>query len=51
MPVVDGYVVKKAIEKSVIGGDYLDAQIEAYLRAQVNDLTKTGTRLLNRISI
>lgn len=35
VPVVDGYVTKKAIERSELAGDYLDAQIEQWLKSQV----------------
>jgi actin-related protein len=39
VPVFDGYVIKKAIERSPVGGDFVSAQVMAYLDSIKVDTT------------
>lgn len=39
VPVFDGYVVKKAIQKAPIGGDFISNQVFEYLKQMNIDLT------------
>ncbi|KAJ2997928.1 hypothetical protein HDV02_005023 [Globomyces sp. JEL0801] len=39
VPVFDGYVVKKAVQKAPIGGNYVSHQVKQYLRHMNVDLT------------
>ena len=41
VPVFDGYIVKKAIQKGNIGGDFVSDQVLLYLNSQNIDLTPT----------
>lgn len=39
MPVFDGYIVRKAIQKAQIGGNFVSEQVKEYLKSINVDLT------------